>query len=86
MTTNDNFDSLWANLRTAVTEARTAKPKRINMVATSPKPRVMDDTDIYVEQDSIVLVRTGIVMRAFTTKDDAIKLAANLIAMHTQDK
>ena len=82
---NDNFDALWANLRTAVTEARTAKPKHIRLAATSPMPKVIDHTDICVEQDSILMQRAGSLMRAYITKDDAMKLAANLIAIHTQE-
>lgn len=85
MNTNDNFDALWANLRTAVTEARTAKPKRINMVATSPMPKVIDHTDIEVSNDSILMQRAGSLMRAYITKEDALKLAANLITIHTQE-
>ena len=85
MNTNDNFDALWANLRTAVTEARTAKPKHIRLAATSPMPKVIDHTDICVEQDSIFMQRAGSLMRAYITKEDALKLAANLITIHTQD-
>ena len=85
MNTNDNFDDLWANLRAAVTEARTAKPKRIKMLATSPLPNVIDHTDIEVDGASIQMHRTGSLMRCYLTKEDALKLAANLITIHTQE-
>jgi hypothetical protein len=82
---NDNFDTLWSNLRASIVEARTTSPQHLKVRATSPMPKVIDHTDIEVSNDSILMQRAGSLMRAYITKDDAIKLAANLIAIHTQE-
>jgi len=79
---NDNFDDLWANLRAAVTEARTAKPKYIKMLAISPLPTVIDHTDIEVDGAGILMHRTGSLMRCYLTKDDALKLAVHIISIY----
>jgi hypothetical protein len=85
MNTNDNFDSLWSNLRASIVEARTTTPQRLKVVATSPMPTVIDHTDIEVSNDSIQMHRAGSLMRCYLTKEDALKLAANLITIHTND-
>jgi hypothetical protein len=48
-------------------------------------PKVIDHTDIEVSNDSILMQRAGSLMRAYITKEDALKLAANLITIHTQE-
>jgi hypothetical protein len=88
MNTNDNFDSLWANLRNAVTEARTPKtvepvrPKELVMTTTHPLDSVIANSDIVVTKDSIQIHRAGALIKTYLTKEDAIRLAANLIAIH----
>lgn len=90
MNTNDNFDSLWANLRNAVTEARTPKtvePMRHNelvMRTTHPLDHIIANSDIVVTKDSIQIYRSGALIKTYLTKEDAIRLAANLIAIHNQ--
>jgi hypothetical protein len=48
-------------------------------------PTVIDHTDIEVDGASIQMHRTGSLMRCYLTKEDALKLAANLITIHTQE-
>jgi hypothetical protein len=90
MNTNDNFDSLWANLRNAVTEARTPKTvepvrlKEITMQTTHPLDNVIAKSTIEVTEDSIQIYRAGALIKTYLTKEDAIRLAANLIAIHTK--
>lgn len=78
MNTNDNFDALWSNLRASIVEARTTN--RLKLAATSPLPTVIGHTDIEVDGSSIVMHRTGSLMRTYITKEDAIQLAINLIS------
>ena len=90
MNTTDNFDALWANLRNAVTEARTPKtvepvrPKELVMETTHPLDHIIGNSTIEVTDDSIKIYRAGALIKTYLTKEDAIRLAANLIAIHTK--
>ena len=92
MNTNDNFDALWANLRAAVTQARTPvtvhQPPSQLALRTKKGPYVghsdsHHETSIEVSKDSIMMVRGGALMRCHLSPEEALQLAANLVAIHS---
>lgn len=91
MNTNDNFDALWANLRNSVAEARTPvavpePPKQLSLqINKGPMAEYSDShhrCTIEVSKEEITMVRAGALMRCRLTSEEAIQLAANLIAIH----
>jgi hypothetical protein len=91
MNSNDNFDALWDNFRTAVAEARTPvtvhQPPTVLTLRTKKGPSASSDyhheTSIEVCKDSIMMVRGGALMRCHLSREEALQLAANLVAIHS---
>jgi hypothetical protein len=78
------------SIRESVIQAQAARAETITrkdhlrMRTTPAQYNLIGATEIEVTNNSIQLLRSGSLMRAYLTKEEALQLAANLIAIHTE--
>jgi hypothetical protein len=79
------------SIREAVIQAKAARAEtvvsskdHIRMKTTPAQYDFIGATEIEVTNNSIQLLRVGSIMRTYLTKEEALQLAANLIAIHTE--
>lgn len=79
------------SIREAVIQAQAARAEtvvyskdHIRMKTTPAQYDFIGATEIEVTNNSIQLLRVGSIMRTYLTKEEALQLAANLIAIHTE--
>jgi len=77
------------SIREAVIQAKTEQAETVTrkdhlrMRTTPAQYDFIGATEIEVTNNSIQLLRSGSLMRTYLTKEEALQLAANLIAIHT---
>lgn len=87
---NETINSISDSIREAVIQAKAAQAEAVvrkNHITMRTTPAQYDPigaTEIEVTNDSIQLLRCGSIMRTYMTKEEALQLAANLIAIHTE--
>lgn len=87
---NETINSISDSIREAVIQAKAAQTEavvrknHITMRTTPGQYDFIGATDIEVTNNTIQLLRSGSLMRTYMTKEEALQLAANLIAIHTE--
>lgn len=87
---DETINSISDSIREAVIQAKAAQAETVvrkNHIRMKTTPGQYDPigaTEIEVTNDSIQLLRCGAIMRTYMTKEEALQLAANLIAIHTE--
>jgi hypothetical protein len=88
---DETISSISDSIREAVIQAKAAQAEtltvvrknHIRMKTTPDQYDPIGATEIEVTKDGIQLLRCGAIMRTYMTKEEALQLAANLIAIHT---
>jgi UV DNA damage repair endonuclease len=86
---DETINNISDSIREAVIQAKAAQAEtvvrknHIRMKTTPDQYDPIGATEIEVTKDSIQLLRCGAIMRTYMTKEEALQLAANLIAIHT---
>lgn len=87
---DETINSISDSIREAVIQAKAAQAEivvrknHIRMKTTPDQYDPIGATEIEVTKDGIQLLRCGAIMRTYMTKEEALQLAANLIAIHTE--
>jgi hypothetical protein len=88
--TTMNDQQIIDSIREAVIQAQAEQAETVTrkdhlrMRTTPSQYDFIGATEIEVTNNSIQLLRSGSLMRTYMTKEEALQLAANLIAIHTE--
>jgi hypothetical protein len=80
MNSNDNFDALWAGLKDSVIAAR-RKQLKLTFTHTTGA-RNISDTEVMVTPGEMQLYRGGTTMITPMTREEALQIATNIIAIN----